>query len=371
MTAELREANDRLRAENAYLKTAEAPRILVGESPSMRRLLDEIGRVAAKTVTVLIHGETGTGKELVARSIHAGSPRRDRLFVAVNCAELSHDAAESRLFGRRKGSFTGATEDHKGFFEVADGGTLFLDEIGELALSLQAKLLRVLHEGEITRFGDNKPRKVDVRILAATNRSLDDEVKTGRFRADLLYRLNVVPLRTPALRERPEDVPVLARHLVAMHARKLGLPMPQLSPQAEAALRACEFPGNVRDLENMLIRALVMGDAGQPLRPADFFDVVAEDLAAADTDPAAMPPPLPVTAPECAPVPANGNGGLLEAVARFERQCIEQAIATAGGNRASNRTESGRVRSAKRQPTLSTDHGTAANVVFISTIGEG
>ena len=280
LTEELRQANEHLQAENAYLKTAELPRMLVGESASIRRLLDEIGRIASKDVTVLITGETGTGKELVARSLHARSRRRDRLFVAVNCAELSQDAVESRLFGHRKGSFTGAIDDHKGFFEIAEGGTLFLDEIGELSLQIQSKLLRVLQEGEIVRFGDSKPRQVDVRIVAATNRNLEEEVKSSRFRADLLYRLNVVPIRTPALRERPDDVPALAEHLLAVHARRLGMPIPRVAPEALATLIRAEFPGNVRELENTLIRALVMADPGVPLGLADFVDLVAEDVAA-------------------------------------------------------------------------------------------
>src|SRR5262249_32405576 len=246
LAAELQEANQRLRAENAYLKTTDAPKLLVGDSPAIRRLLDGIRRVAPKDVTVLIEGETGTGKELVARSVHGASSRHERLFVAVNCAELSQDAAESRLFGHRKGSFTGAIDDHKGFFEVADGGTLFLDEVGELPLALQAKLLRVLQEGEITRFGESKPRKVNVRVVAATNRNLESEVKAGRFRSDLLYRLNVVPIRVPALRERREDVPLLADHFLTLHARKMRIPTPRLTPEARTVLTTSEFAGNVR-----------------------------------------------------------------------------------------------------------------------------
>ncbi len=335
LSDELREANEHLSAENAYLKATDVPRMLVGDSVPMRRLLDEIRRVAPKDVTVLIQGETGTGKELVARALHAGSHRRDRLFVAVNCAELTQDAAESRLFGHRKGSFTGAIDDHKGFFEVADRGSLFLDEIGELSPQIQSKLLRALQEGEIVRFGDNKPRRIDVRIIAASNRSLDDEVRSGRFRADLLSRLNVVPIRTPPLRDRRGDVAALADHFLTLHARKLGMAMPGLTPEARAALLACDYPGNVRDLENMLIRALVMADPGKPLRVADFFDVIGETVAAAtDAETGAVPPD---TAPPLAPCPTNGpNGddGLLDVVARFERQCIERALAAARGNRA-------------------------------------
>jgi Nif-specific regulatory protein len=326
----LREANERLQAENAYLKTAEVPRILVGESPPMRRLHEEIRRVAAKNVTVLIHGETGTGKELVARAIHAGSRRRERIFVAVNCPEITQDATESRLFGHRKGSFTGATEDHKGFFEVADGGTLFLDEITELPLQIQSKLLRALQEGEIVRFGDSKPRQVDVRIIAASNRNLDQEVKEGRFRADLLYRLNVVPIRTPSLRERREDVPALVDHFLVMHARKLGIPVPGLTADARAALTACDFLGNVRDLENVVVRALVMADPGEALRASDLFAVLSEDVLASIAPGSSES----IASPSLVASGANGDGGLLDMVARYERECIERALADTAGNRA-------------------------------------
>jgi anaerobic nitric oxide reductase transcription regulator len=330
LTAELRQANERPRVENAGPNAADVPRRLIGDSPPMHRLLEEIRRVAPKDVTVLIHGETGTGKELVARALHGASPRRDHPFVAVNCAELSQDAAESRLFGHRKGSFTGAIDDHKGFFEVADGGTLFLDEIGELAPPLQAKLLRVLQEGEIVRFGDSKPRQVDVRILAATNRRLEVDVEAGRFRADLLSRLTVVRLRTPALRERRDDLAPLTDHFVALHARKLGVPVPVLTPAARAALHAHDYPGNVRELEHLVIRALVMADPGQPMRVADLLSVGVDAVVAAADAPADGPP---AGTPGAAAATAAG-AGLLDAVARFERACIERALGEAAGNRA-------------------------------------
>ena len=330
LTKELRDANELLRAENAYLKAAEVPRMLVGRTPAIAQLLEDIRRVAPKDVTVLIEGETGTGKELVARSIHAASGRRGRLFVAVNCAELTQDAAESRLFGHRKGSFTGATEDHKGFFEVADGGTLFLDEIGELPLALQAKLLRTLQEGEILRFGDSKPRTVDVRVVAATNRQLDEEVRCGRFRSDLLYRLKVVPLRVPALREHPEDVPVLAEHFLAVHARRLRMPVPRLTEEALALLARHEFRGNARDLENTLIRALVMADDPSVIRAGDLPDLVTMDVREA------APPPVEDAAMSArSPRQTGENGpGLLSAVEQFEREQIERALVEADGNRA-------------------------------------
>ncbi|MEY4950554.1 MAG: hypothetical protein RL698_2765 [Pseudomonadota bacterium] len=316
LAEQLRVANERLRVENAYLKAADVPRTLIGESTGIRRLLDEVARVAPRNVTVLIEGETGTGKELVARAIHGASPRRDGLFVPVNCAELSSDAVESRLFGHRKGSFTGATEDHKGFFEGADRGTLFLDEIGELGTHVQAKLLRVLQEGEITRFGDARPRRVDVRVVVATNRSLTEEVKAGRFREDLFYRVNVVKLRIPPLRERQEDVIPLVGHFSTLHARRLRVPEPEWTREALSALAAHDFPGNVRDLENTIIRTMVLTYPGELIRASDLLGVVPveDELLASDG--------------------GAGEPGLLAAVARFERVLIEEALAAAGGNRA-------------------------------------
>jgi DNA-binding NtrC family response regulator len=313
----------------------DAGSVLVGDSPAMRRLREEIRRVAPHDVTVLVHGETGTGKELVARALHGASPRRNRLFVAVNCAELSPDAAESRLFGHRKGSFTGAIDDHKGFFEAADRGTLFLDEIGELSPPIQSKLLRVLQEGEIVRFGDSTPHKLDVRVIAATNRRLEEDIGTGRFRADLLSRLNVVPIRTPPLRERREDLALLVAHFLALHARKLGMPAPHVTPEARAAFLAHDYPGNVRDLENVVVRALVMADPGAPLRAADVSHVVVDDLAASSAAEGDAPVPdrRDATRPPVA-ASARGDAGLLDAVARFERTCIERALAAAAGNRA-------------------------------------
>jgi len=321
LTSELKESNERLRVENAYLKASDVPRMLLGETPPIRRLLDEIRRVAPKDVTVLIEGDTGTGKELVARSVHAMSGRRDQLFVAVNCAELSADAAESRLFGHRRGSFTGAIDDHKGFFEVAHGGTLFLDEIGELTLAIQAKLLRVLQEGEMVRFGDSKPRKVDVRVVAATNRVLDEEAKAGRFRTDLLYRLSVVPLKVPSLRDRRDDIPMLAEHFLTVHARKLRMPLPELTPDARRALLSFDFPGNVRHLENTMIRALVMAECEDTITLADLTGLV----------PGLCEAPLSKPDPDTNGSPAGS--GLLDAVAHFEREQIERALEAAKGNR--------------------------------------
>ena len=266
LVEELRDANDRLAAENAYLRTAklESGRI-VGESPVMREVLALIEKVAPHATTVLVQGETGTGKELVARAIHGASPRAARLFVAVNCASLSEGILESELFGHKRGSFTGAVADKPGLFEVADGGTLFLDEISETTPALQAKLLRVLQEGEIRPVGDTRDRKVDVRVIAATNRKLEDEVKAGRFRDDLYYRLRVFPIRLPALRDRLEDLPALASHLVGRLATQIRKPVGDPTPETIAALQRYGFPGNVRELANELERAILLADAGAPI----------------------------------------------------------------------------------------------------------
>jgi DNA-binding NtrC family response regulator len=266
LVEELRRANDRLMVENAYLRKAKVdPGRIVGDSPPMREVLSLVEKVAAHPTTVLVVGETGTGKELVARAIHDASPRRERLFVAVNCAALSEGILESELFGHKRGSFTGAIADKKGLFEVADGGTLFLDEVSETTPGLQAKLLRVLQEGEIRPVGDTRDRKVDVRVVAATNRKLEDEVKAGKFREDLLYRLRVFPIRLPPLRDRLEDLPELASHLVARIATQVRKPVGEPTSETIAALQRYAFPGNVRELENELERAILLAEPGAPI----------------------------------------------------------------------------------------------------------
>jgi two-component system response regulator HupR/HoxA len=278
---ELKRVNERLTVENAYLRKAKVePGRIVGDSPAMREVLDLVEKVAAHPTTVLVQGETGTGKELVARAIHDTSPRRDRLFVAVNCAALSEGILESELFGHRRGSFTGAIADKKGLFEVADGGTLFLDEISETTPGLQAKLLRVLQEGEIRPVGDTRDRKVDVRIVAATNRKLEDEVKAGRFRDDLYYRLRVFPIRLPPLRDRLEDLPALATHLASRIATQVRKPVGAPTPETIAALQRYGFPGNVRELENELERAILLAEPGAPLTEDLLSDHVLTDAQA-------------------------------------------------------------------------------------------
>jgi Nif-specific regulatory protein len=216
---------------------------------------------------VLIEGETGTGKELIASAVHYGSPRRDKLFVAQNCAALPENLLESELFGHKRGAFTGATEDKKGLFELADGGTLFLDEIGEMPLSLQAKLLRALQEGEIRPVGATATKKVDVRIVGATNRDLEKEVAAGRFREDLFYRLRVFPLRLPPLRERREDVPLLAGHFLERYGREFGKPATGFSQQAMEVLQSYAWPGNVRELENEVQRLVIQLEPNEFVQP--------------------------------------------------------------------------------------------------------
>ncbi|HTL35047.1 MAG TPA: sigma-54 dependent transcriptional regulator [Kofleriaceae bacterium] len=244
---------------------------MIGDSASMQKLKATIRLVAPQRTTVLILGESGTGKELVARSIHGLSPRRTKRFVAINCAAIPGTLLESELFGHVKGAFTDAVRDKTGLFEDADGGTLFLDEVGELPLPLQAKLLRALQESEIRRVGDSASIKVDVRLIAATLRDLTDEVAAGRFREDLFYRLNVLPVQVPALRDRPEDIPELARFFAARHGERHHRTV-ELADDLLDALSRQPWPGNVRELENVIERALVLADG--PDIDAEFLATV-------------------------------------------------------------------------------------------------
>jgi Nif-specific regulatory protein len=263
-------AEERLQKENSFLKGREERRRvggqpeleIIGRSGPMRAVLAQLDKVVDTRVTVLIEGETGTGKELVAAAVHYRSRRRDKLFVAQNCAALAESLLESELFGHKKGSFTGATDDKKGLFEIADGGTLFLDEITETPLSLQSKLLRALQEGEIRPVGATTSRHVNVRIVAATNRNLEDEVTKGRFREDLYYRLKVFPLRLPPLRERRDDIGLLATHFLTRYAQELGKPVGGFSQQALELLVAYDWPGNVRELQNEVQRIVIQLDSG-------------------------------------------------------------------------------------------------------------
>lgn len=262
----LRDADERLRQASAA-EPPDAPEFadILHKSRVMGRLVQRARRVAIRNVPVLIEGESGTGKELLARAIHRASPRRDRTFIAVNCGAIPADLVESELFGHEKGAFTGATQLRKGHFEVADGGTLFLDELGELPATAQVKLLRTIQEGEVVRVGASKPVKVDVRIVAATNRTLTDEIASGRFREDLFYRLAVAILKIPPLRERQGDLGLLIDHLFAqvnLEARdEPGFKEKKLSPGAKNLLLAHPWPGNVRELANTLRRAAIWSEA--------------------------------------------------------------------------------------------------------------
>jgi DNA-binding NtrC family response regulator len=231
---------------------------LVGASPSLEKTLKQARAVAGTSATVLLTGENGTGKEMLARAIHEESPRAGAPFVAVSCAALPETLIESELFGHEKGAFTGATSAKKGRFELADGGTLFLDEIGELTPAVQVKLLRVLQDRSFERVGATKTLTVDIRLIAASNRDLQQEVEAGRFRRDLFYRLNVVPLVLPPLRSRPEDIPLLAAHFAAKASDKHGRPIPELEPALIEALLEYDWPGNVRELENVIERLVVL-----------------------------------------------------------------------------------------------------------------
>jgi DNA-binding NtrC family response regulator len=234
---------------------------ILGESPALLRLLDQVGRVAATDSTVLIQGETGTGKELIARAIHGRSQRRERPLIKLNCAALPRDLVESELFGHEKGAFTGATQQRAGRFELADGGTLFLDEVGELPLETQPKLLRVLQEQEFERVGGSKTLRTDARLIAATNRDLQQRVSAGAFRSDLYFRLNVFPLLLPPLRERREDISRLIRHFLERASRKFGKSLAELAPVLTDCAMAYDWPGNVRELENYVERSAILGRA--------------------------------------------------------------------------------------------------------------
>jgi DNA-binding NtrC family response regulator len=284
---------------------------MVGASPALRKVLQQVDLVAETDATVLITGESGTGKELVARAIHERSRRRGGALVKVNCGAIPDTLFESEFFGHVKGSFTGALGDRPGRFELAHGGTLVLDEIGEVPLAMQPRLLRALQEKEVERIGDVRSRKVDVRIVAATNRDLAAEVEAGRFRADLFYRLSVFPIRVPSLRERREDIPLLAQHFVRAAARRIGRDAPRLSEAVLAQMSSRDWPGNIRELENAIERAVILAQGGE-LR-----------LEASGPEPA-------VTAtPQGAPSPVP----LLtrSAIEQHQRDSITAALAQTGG----------------------------------------
>ncbi|MCA1594429.1 MAG: sigma 54-interacting transcriptional regulator [Acidobacteria bacterium] len=303
---------ERLETQNELLRaSSRLEHSMVGDSPRMRQVYGFISRVAPTDSTVLIRGESGTGKELAAHAIHRNSPRADGPFVAINCAALTETLLESELFGHERGAFTGALAQKKGKLEVADGGTLFLDEVGEMSPLLQAKLLRVLQEREFERVGGTRTIRVDVRVVAATNRDLEEAVKDGGFRQDLYYRLNVVSFEMPALRERREDIAPLADYFAAKYGAKFKRGVEGLSKEAHACLAAYDWPGNVRELENAIERAVVLGSSDMIL-PEDLPETILE------TEPSAG---------ASAPITKYH-----EAIKSAKKQLILKAVETAGGN---------------------------------------
>jgi len=305
----------RLEQENDYLReevtAAFGSRDLIGESIALKKVLHQIELVAPTDAAVLVHGESGTGKELVARALHERSPRRERPLIKVNCGAIPDNLFESEFFGHARGAFTGALKDKPGRFELADGGTLFLDEIGELPLAMQAKLLRVLQEHEIERVGEARPRKVNVRVVAASNRDLKQEVDAGRFRQDLFYRLSVFPIEVPPLRKRREDIPPLALHFARAAAKRMNRPVPRLTRAQAEELAAFDWPGNVRELQNAVERAVILSQGG-PLR---------FELAGTRADESPQPgPPISAT-----PILTR------DALKRRERESIFAALKQSGG----------------------------------------
>jgi anaerobic nitric oxide reductase transcription regulator len=301
-------------------------RQIIGSSPAMVRLRREIELVAGSDFTVLVSGETGVGKELVVRAIHAESMRKDDPMLYLNCAAIPETLADSELFGHVKGAFTGADKDRAGKFEVADHGTLFLDKIGELPLSIQAKLLRTIQEGEIQRLGSEKTINVNVRLLTATNRNLEREVEKGNFRRDLFHRLNVYPLRVPALRERKADIPLLAGFFSEQTQRRLGLGPVRINTDAMDVLSAYIWPGNVRELDNILSRAILKASAEIPVEepvvvsPRHLGDDLSSPLNIAHTD----------AEPSLHPLPSGYS--LREATKQYQRQVIQRVLTQQKGN---------------------------------------
>jgi two-component system response regulator AtoC len=305
----------RLEVEQLHDEVAalRAPSGIVGRSAGIQQVVALAHKVARHPSTVLVTGESGTGKELVARLLHAASPRAEQPFVAVNCGAIPESLLESELFGHVRGAFTGASIDRRGLFEEANGGTLFLDEIGELPAPLQVKLLRALQESEVRRVGDNAPRAVDVRVVAATARDLDAEVAAGRFRSDLYYRINVVCIHIPPLRERREDIPELVRHFVALFNRRLQMSVSGVAPAAMRMLMEYPWPGNVRELENVIERALVLTER----------NLIAVDQL-----------PLSVRAPgQSSVVPDHLDLSVKRQTETLERTLIKNALERTGGNR--------------------------------------
>ena len=313
LNQELEEAKQKLELENVQLRHAASQRYvadgLIGQSPAMETVYDLIEKVLNSDVTVILTGETGTGKELLARCVHFNGPRKEMPFVAQNCGALPPELLESELFGHRKGAFTGAVEDRPGMFEAADGGTIFLDEIGETSMAMQVRLLRVLQEGEIRRVGEVRDRKVNVRTIGATNQDLKVEVEAKRFREDLYFRLNVFPIEVPPLRDRTEDVPLLVAHFLKTYATDR-----EVLFAAEAMDLLCRYswPGNVRELENEVQRALLLAGEAKRIGPEVLTEVIRENAS---------------------PGNLRFDGTLKAAIVEVERKMIVDALNRSGGNR--------------------------------------
>ena len=322
----LRKENETYRQELSGLR---GKRQILGESQAMRRLLEVVATVAPTKATVLLQGESGTGKELVARAVHEQSPRRDRPFITINCAAMPEGLVESAIFGHEKGAFTGATARTAGAFERASGGTLLLDEISEMRLDLQSKLLRVIQEQEFERVGGQQSIRVDVRLIATTNRDLKVEVDAGKFRQDLYYRLNVVPIHLPSLRDRVEDIPVLVHHFLGRAASQLGVEVAGITADAIGLIQRRAWPGNIRELANAVERAVILSRGGV-LRAEAFV----EDASSIGARPAATTAiaPAPSSGVVPAPVPAPPIVDSIN-LDELEAAAIQRALAATGGNR--------------------------------------
>lgn len=322
-----------LRAEVYRQASDQQHKELIGQSKAHKRLLEEIRLVGGSDLTVLITGETGVGKELVAQAIHQASARADKPLISLNCAALPDTLVESELFGHVRGAFTGAVGERRGKFELANGGTLFLDEVGELSLMVQAKLLRVLQSGQLQRLGSDQEHRVDVRLIAATNRDLAEEVRAGRYRADFYHRLSVYPLPVPALRERGRDVLLLAGYFLEQNRSRMGLNSLRLSPEAQAALLAYNWPGNVRELEHLIGRSALKALGQHQDRPRILT------LDGSDLDLPGVTSLAPATT--VTPSATQTGGDLRQAVDHYQRQLIGQCLERHQGNWASAARELG------------------------------
>jgi two-component system response regulator AtoC len=318
LTLRKAEERERLRKENRLLQQSARERYsfaqMIGRSPPMQEIFTTIEKVADYKTSVLVTGESGTGKELIARAIHYNSSRADKPLVTVNCGAIPENLLESELFGHKKGAFTDAIKDKRGLFQEAHGGSIFLDEIGELPRPLQVKLLRALQEEEIKRVGDTQSINIDIRVLAATTKDLAEEVKKGRFRDDLYYRINVLHVVVPPLRQRPEDIPMLTQHFIEKISKRLHSKVDGISPAAASALQRYEWPGNVRELENFIERAMVM-TGGRTIELAD------------------LPPHLQPKAEPAEYLANDENLSIKEASRRLERTLIRRALEKTGNNR--------------------------------------